>query len=169
MIAILEKLNERIGQACGWLVLVMALLGAVNAILRYLSGVLQKNLISNAYSEAQWYLFAAVFLLAAPYVLQQNKHVRVDVIYSKLSIRKQTVIDLFGTVLFLIPFCLFGIWASWDFVWLSWSAQEVSSDSGGLDRFPVKALIPIAFFLLLLQGFCTAIRKLAFLFTKKEA
>lgn len=168
MIVFFEKLNERIGQACGWLVLVMAVLGVVNAVLRYLSGVLQKNLISNAYTEAQWYLFAAVFLLAAPYVLQQNKHVRVDVIYSKLSLKTQTIIDLLGTIFFLLPFCVFGIWASWNFVLASWIAKEVSADSGGLDRFPVKALIPIAFFLLLLQGICTAVRKVEQLLRPKE-
>ena len=101
-----------------------------------------------------------MFLLAAPYVLQKNKHVRVDVLYGKLSPKGQSTIDLFGTIFFLIPFCVFGIWASWDFVWFSFSSQEVSPDSGGLDRFPVKALIPLAFALLLLQGICTAYRQI---------
>jgi TRAP-type mannitol/chloroaromatic compound transport system permease small subunit len=137
----------------------MTLLGALNATLRYLSGYLEKNLISNLYTEAQWYLFAAVFLLAAPYVLQQNKHVRVDVFYSRQSSVGQAWIDLLGTILFLIPFCIFGVWSSWDFVLQSWESQEVSSDAGGLERFPVKALIPISFILLFLQAICTFYRK----------
>ena len=146
----------------------MTILGAINAILRYLSGVLQQNLISNAYTEAQWYLFAAVFLLAAPYVLQKDKHVRVDVVYGKLSAKKKATIDFVGTMVFLIPFCIFGMWASWDFVWISWVSQEVSPDSGGLDRFPVKALIPLSFGLLLLQGICTAIRQGEKVFSQKD-
>ena len=149
---VIDKGNALLGRACCWLVLIMTLLGAMNAILRYVGFYLKKNLISNAYTEAQWYLFSAVFLLAAPYVLQQDKHVRVDVVYGSLIKRRQHWINLLGTVLFLLPFCAFGIWSSWDFVGLSWQQFEMSSDEGGLARFPVKTVIPIAFALLFLQG-----------------
>ena len=113
---IIEKANTVLGKACIWLALVMTLLGAMNAILRYLGVFLKQNLISNAYTEAQWYLFSAVFLLAAPYVLQQNRHVRVDVLYGNLSQKRKYIVDLIGTIVFLLPFCLFGVWASLEFV-----------------------------------------------------
>ena len=148
----IDRINALVGLACCWLILVMTLLGALNAILRYIGFYLKENLISNAYTEAQWYLFSAVFLLAAPYVLQQDKHVRVDVLYGKQTKNRQHIINLLGTVLFLLPFCVFGIWSSWDFVTISWQQLEMSSDEGGLARFPVKTLIPIAFGMLFLQG-----------------
>ena len=101
--------------------------------------------------EGQWYLFSAVFLLGAGYTLYKDKHVRVDVMYSRLSKSGQRRINLIGTLIFAIPFCVLGIWSSLEFVSNSWSILEQSPDAGGLPRYPVKTLIPLGFALLLVQ------------------
>ena len=129
----------------------MTVLGALNAILRYSSRFTGQVLSSNGLLEGQWYLFSAVFLLGAGYTLSQDKHVRVDVVYSQLSKVNQQRIDLVGVVVFAIPFCILGIWSSWEFVMNSWSILEQSPDAGGLARYPVKTLIPVGFGLLLWQ------------------
>ena len=130
----------------------MTFLGGCNAILRYIGRFVGKNLTSNAMLEAQWYLFSAVFLLGAGHVLLQEKHVRVDVFYERLSTKHKTYIDIGGTICFLIPLCIFGVWSSWDFVLESWSLLEVSPDAGGLPRYPVKTLVPLSFILLGIQS-----------------
>ena len=130
----------------------MVLLGAFNAVARYLGRYLGVQLSSNGFIEAQWYLFSLIFLLGAAYTLRRDAHVRVDVIYGKLSTRRRAWIDLIGTVLLLIPFCLFGLWSSWPSVRNSWAVREVSPDPGGLPRYPLKVFILVAFVLLLLQG-----------------
>ena len=130
----------------------MTIIGAMNAILRYSSKFSGVVLSSNAFLEAQWYLFSAVFLLGAGYTLHHNRHIRVDVLYGRMDKEKKRWVDLFGTLLFLIPFCCFGIWASWEFVMNSWDIFEVSPDAGGLPRYPVKSLIPIGFVFLLIQA-----------------
>ncbi len=126
----------------------MTFLGAFNAIFRYLGRFLGQNLTSNAFLEGQWYLFSTVFLLGAGHVLQNDRHVRVDVLYERLSKKHQIYIDIIGNFLFLIPFCIFGIWSSWEFVIESFSLLEMSPDAGGLPRYPIKALIPFSFLLL---------------------
>ena len=126
----------------------MTFLGGCNAVLRYIGRFLGKNLTSNAMLEAQWYLFSAIFLLGAGHVLTQERHVRVDVLYERFSQKYKTYIDIGGTVCFLIPLCLFGIWSSWDFALESWTLQEVSADAGGLIRYPVKTLVPLSFLFL---------------------
>ncbi len=158
----IDQFNESIGRFCGWLALFMTLLAAINTFLRYLGAAIGHNLISNAYTEMQWYLFSAIFLLAASRALKFDKHVRVDVIYGRLDDRKKNWIDLIGSLIFLLPFCAFAVWASWNFVLNSWS--EWSADAGGLPRFPVKVLIPLSFVLLGLQGLCEITKKVRFLF-----
>lgn len=140
-----------ISKVCSWTLFVMTVLGALNAILRYSSRFTGQVLSSNGLLEGQWYLFSAVFLLGAGYTLSQDKHVRVDVVYSQLSKVNQQRIDLVGVVVFAIPFCILGIWSSWEFVMNSWSILEQSPDAGGLARYPVKTLIPVGFGLLLWQ------------------
>ncbi|HKJ03054.1 MAG TPA: TRAP transporter small permease subunit, partial [Longimicrobiales bacterium] len=135
-----------------WLALFMVLLGAVNAILRYLTRYTGVSLASNAYTELQWYFFSLIFLLGAAYGLRHDVHVRVDVLYARLSRKTQAWIDIAGTVLFLIPFCVLMLWVSWPAVRNSWSIREVSPDPGGLPRYPIKAVILLCFVLLLLQG-----------------
>ena len=105
----------------------------------------------QCFLEGQWYLFSAVFLLGAGYTLYKDKHVRVDVMYSRLSKSGQRRINLIGTLIFAIPFCILGIWSSLEFVSNSWSIWEQSPDAGGLPRYPVKTLIPLGFALLLVQ------------------
>ena len=129
----------------------MTILGALNAVLRYSSKFTGQVWSSNAFLEGQWYLFSAVFLLGAGYTLYKDKHVRVDVMYSRLSKTGQRRINLIGTLIFAIPFCILGIWSSLEFVSNSWSIWEQSPDAGGLPRYPVKTLIPVGFTLLLFQ------------------
>jgi TRAP-type mannitol/chloroaromatic compound transport system permease small subunit len=138
-------------------------IGGFNALVRYVDRFTGLGLSSNTYIEAQWYLFAAVFLLAAAYTLRHDAHVRVDVFYGRLGRRERAWIDLAGTVLLLVPFCVLMIVVSWPFVADSWLRHEMSPDPGGLARYPIKSLIPLAFFLLLVQGLALLIRQIAIL------
>jgi TRAP-type mannitol/chloroaromatic compound transport system permease small subunit len=169
MLQWIDNLNERLGRITSWLVLLVVLLGAWNAVARYLTRFTDHQLSSNAYLEAQWYLFSAIFLLGAAYTLQRDEHVRVDVLHGALPVRARAAIDLAGTLLFLIPFCVFMIWASWFPVKNSWAILENSPDPGGLPRYPVKTLIPLAFVLLLLQGVAILKKKAALLRKKQQA
>ena len=155
--------NKRLGQLCAVLLLLMTIIGALNAVLRYIGKSMGQNLTSNAMIEIQWQLFSVSFLLGAAYVLREDKHVRVDVLYGKLTRKRKIWIDLIGSFVFLIPFCLFGIWSSWNYVSNSWALSEVSSAAGGLPLYPIKTLIPMSFFLLLLQGLFNALRAFLFL------
>ncbi len=154
----IDALNERIGRMVNWLVLGVSLVSAGNAIFRYAFG-----LGSNAWLELQWYLFAAIFLLGAGYTLRHNGHVRVDVFYSQFSPRTQAWVDLLGAALFLLPVMLLILWLSWDGFMLSWQSQEWSPDEGGLIRWPVRLLLPLGAFLLILQGLSEMIKRAAFL------
>lgn len=157
--AAVDGLNERIGAAIRWLALFMVLLGAFNAIARYLTKYTGVSLASNAYTELQWYAFSLIFLLGAAYGLRHDVHVRVDVLFARLSKKAQAWIDLAGTVLFLIPFCVLMLWVSWPAVRNSWSIREGSPDPGGLPRYPIKAVILVCFVLLLLQGLSHIIKQ----------
>lgn len=148
----IDRAHEWLGHAVAWLTLLMVLVGAGNAILRYLGRFAGRNLSSNALVEGQWYLFSVVFLLAASWTLASGRHVRVDVVYGRLGPRARTWIDLLGGVLFLLPFCVFAVTVSWPSAASSFAVREVSPDPGGLPRWPIRALIPIAFVLLALQG-----------------
>lgn len=154
---LIDRFSGLIGQAASWVCLLMVLLGAFNATSRYLGKFTGQNLNSTALTEAQWYMFSVMFLLGGAWALQQDAHVRVDVLYGRLSPRGQGIINLAGTLLFLLPFCIFGVWASWDYVGNSFAQQEVSPDPGGLPRYPIKALIPAAFVLLALQAVSQAV------------
>ena len=138
-------------------------IGAFNAIARYLDKYTGLGLSSNTWLELQWYLFSIVFLLGAAYTLREDAHVRVDVIYGMLSKRGKAWIDLLGTLLFLGPFCLLVLYMSWDFVINSWATWEQSSDPGGLARYPIKTMIPLALLLVLVQGGSVMIRAVAVL------
>jgi TRAP-type mannitol/chloroaromatic compound transport system permease small subunit len=153
-----DACNERIGRALAWLVLAAVLVSAGNAAIRYALG-----LSSNAWLEIQWYLFAGIFLLGAGYTLKRNEHVRVDVVATRLSSRQQAWIDIAGGVLFLMPVALVILYFSWPMFVQSYLGQEMSSDAGGLLRWPVKLLIPAGFALLVLQGLSEIIKRAAFL------
>jgi len=156
--AAIDGLNQRLGALLRWLALLMVFMGAYNAVARYLTRYAGVPLSSNALNEAQWYLFSLIFLLGAAYGLKVDAHVRVDVLYGRLSTRARGWIDLLGTVLFLVPFCLLMLWVSVPTVRNSWTIREVSPDPGGLPRWPIKAVILVAFALLLLQGFSHALK-----------
>ena len=159
----IDALNRFIGRGMAWATLVMVLIGAFNALARTVERQLGLELSSNAYLEAQWYLFSLVFLLGAPYALRANAHVRVDVLYGQHPARWKAWTDLLGSLLFLVPFCLFAIWISWDFVANSLEVLERSPDPGGLPRWPLKLVVPVAFGLLGLQGLSEATKRAAFL------
>ena len=156
----IDRFNERLGKGLAWLTLAMVLLGALNAIFRYLDRFTGWGLSSNTWLELQWYLFAVLFLLGAAYTLKHDAHVRVDVVFSRLSARSRALINLGGVVLFLIPFCVMMLWASWPAIMNSWQVMEVSPDPGGLPRYPIKTMVPLAFILLILQGLSMAVRQL---------
>jgi TRAP-type mannitol/chloroaromatic compound transport system permease small subunit len=154
----IDALNARVGQAVRWLVLVAVVISAGNALVRYAF-----DYSSNAWLEAQWYLFAAVFLLCAGYTLLRNEHVRIDIITSRFSPRTQAGIELFGTLVFLMPMALLILYHAWPMLVTSIQQNEQSSDAGGLLRWPAKALIPLGFLLLVLQGISEAIKRIAVL------
>jgi TRAP-type mannitol/chloroaromatic compound transport system permease small subunit len=148
----IDRLTAGLGRATAWLVLLMVLLGAFNAMARYAGRHLGVHLSSNAYIELQWYLFSIVFLLGAAFVLREDAHVRVDVLYGRLGARAQSIINIVGTLLLLVPFSAFVLWVSSPVVRASWRTRELSPDPGGLPRYPLKALILVSFALLLLQA-----------------
>lgn len=159
----IDAVNEALGKLAAWMVLLLVCVGVYNTLGRYIGRYLHVNLSSNGLLELQWYLFSFIFLLAAAYTLRHNAHVRVDVIYSRVSDRTRSWINLIGILIFLFPFCLFILYFSWPAVEASWAIRETSPDPGGLPRYPVKLLIPIGFLSLLLQGFSEAIKEGAFL------
>lgn len=148
----IDQFNERVGKVVYWLTLIMVMIGAYNAIARYFDRYTGWGLSANTYIELQWYLFSLVFLLGAAYTLKRDSHVRVDVLYGRLSNRNKAWVNLLGTVLFLFPFCILMIIVSWSSVQNSWAVMEMSPDPGGLPRYPIKTMIPVAFILLILQG-----------------
>jgi TRAP-type mannitol/chloroaromatic compound transport system permease small subunit len=154
----IDALNERVGHLVYWLILAAVLVSAGNAVMRYLF-----DLSSNGWLELQWYLFSAVFLLAAGYTLRHNGHVRIDVIIAHLSPRGRAWIDLIGGILFLLPMAIVIMVLSWPIFVDSFVHHEYSSDAGGLLRWPVKLLMPFGFLLLTLQGVSEIIKRIAFL------
>jgi TRAP-type mannitol/chloroaromatic compound transport system permease small subunit len=156
--ASIDGLNRRVGHSVSWLVLVMVLVSAVNALTRY-----GFQLSSNAWLELQWYLFGAVFLLAAGFTLQQDAHIRIDVLSSRYSPRAKAWLDILGTLLFLLPLSVFMVALSWPMFVHAWMGNEVSSSAGGLARWPVRLMVPAGFLLLSLQGLSQMIKAAAFL------
>jgi len=154
----IDTLNDRIGAGIRWLVLVMVVVAAGNAVVRYFSRGAGLSLNLTPAAEAQWYLFSAIFLLGAAYALRHGVHVRVDVLYERLAPRTRAWIDLVGTVVFLIPFAVLMLWVSYPAVRASWQIRETSPDPGGLPRYPIKALILVSFSLLLLQALSEVVK-----------
>ena len=116
---------------------------------------------SNAWLEVQWYMFAAMVLLGAPYTLKLNEHVRVDLIYGMVSERTRIWIDIVGGFLFLLPICVILIYFTWPWFLDSWRIHETSSNAGGLIRWPVKLILPVGFSLMALQGVSEIIKRIA--------
>jgi TRAP-type mannitol/chloroaromatic compound transport system permease small subunit len=154
----IDTLNEWIGRSAAWLGLLAVLVCAFTAMARY-----ALNIGSNAWLEIQWYFNAAVFLLIAAWALKRNDHVRIDVIFGRLSPRTQAWIDLLGALFMLLPATIIIAWYSWPSLVNSIHVNEYSSDPGGLIRWPVRVLIPVAFTLIALQGISEIIKRVAFL------
>jgi TRAP-type mannitol/chloroaromatic compound transport system permease small subunit len=159
----IDRLNDGLFAAIRWLTLVMILVGAANALLRYATKFTGVPLASNAWLDAQWYMFSLIFLLGAAAGLRQEMHVRVDVLYERLTERGKAWIDLVGTLLFLLPFCAMMLVVSWPAIANSWSVREGPADPGGLARWPIKTVILACFVLLFLQGIAQVIHKVALL------
>jgi TRAP-type mannitol/chloroaromatic compound transport system permease small subunit len=154
----IDALNERLSWIADWLVFLSCLISAGNAFSRYAFSI-----SSNAWLEIQWYMFGTLVMLGASYTLRRNEHVRVDIVYSNLSTRRQIGIDIFGGVLFLLPATLILTYLSWPVFYNSWVEGEISGNAGGLIRWPIKIFLPLGFALLSLQGISELIKRIAML------
>lgn len=151
-VGLADRLNERIGVVVSWLTTVLVAVVCYDVFTRYL---LKSSLV--AVQELQWHLFSVIFLIGAAYTLKHGKHVRVDVFYNRFSVKTRAWVDLLGSLIFLLPFCLVAIWCSHTFVINAFTIGEGSPDPGGLPaRFILKAAIPVGFLLLALQGLALA-------------
>ncbi len=151
-------MTDRIGHAVYWLVLAAVLISAANATVRKAF-----NYSSNSFLEIQWYLFSAIFLLLAGYTLMNNEHVRIDIVTGRLSPRTRAGIDIFGTLLFLLPMSILIMWLSWPVFVDAYQRNEVSTNAGGLIIWPARLLVPVGFFLLIVQALSELIKRIAFL------
>lgn len=153
---LIDSVNTMIGRAAGWLILVSILVSVGNALSRKFLSI-----GSNAWLEAQWYLFGAAFLLAAAYTLKQNEHIRIDIVYSIWPRASQHWIDLLGHIFFLMPFTLLMVFYLLPYVWISFKSGELSPNPGGLIIWPAKLLLLLGFLLLACQGVSEIIKKIA--------
>jgi TRAP-type mannitol/chloroaromatic compound transport system permease small subunit len=152
----IDLLNQKLGDICNFLILAACVVSAANAMIRYAFGY-----SSNAWLETQWYMFAIVIMFGASYTFKKNEHVRVEIIYLMLSERAQLWLDMIGTLCFLIPACLLLAYLSWPFFHQAYAVGEISSNAGGLVRWPIKFVIPAGFVLLALQGVSEVIKRIA--------
>src|SRR5882762_2746095 len=152
----IDQLNEKIGYVCNWLVLAACIVSAGNAMIRYAFGY-----SSNGWLELQWYMFAIVIMFGASYTFKRNEHVRVEILYLMLSERGQLWLDMIGTLFFLIPACLLLSYLPWPFFLQAYEVGEISSNAGGLVRWPIKAVVPVGFVFLALQGVSEVIKRIA--------
>ena len=155
---LIDALTERIGKAVLGLVLIVVLVSAANAIMRYTI-----HYSSNAFLEIQWYLFGVIFLFSSGYTLLRNEHVRIDLISSKFSKRGQVWIDIFGILFFLMPMAVVIMLLSWPVFMHAFESQEMSNSAGGLIVWPARLMIPVGFFLLILQAISELIKRVGFL------
>jgi TRAP-type mannitol/chloroaromatic compound transport system permease small subunit len=155
---LIDTVNEWIGKLTMWLVLAAVIISAGNASLRKAF-----NIGSNASLEIQWYLFAAVFMLGVGYVMLRNAHVRIDFISSKLSKRTNAIIDAIGIVIFTIPLSIIMINLGWPVFMRAFETGEMSQNAGGLIRWPMWALLPLGFSILLAQASSELIKRVAFI------
>jgi TRAP-type mannitol/chloroaromatic compound transport system permease small subunit len=154
----IDALNEQVGKLSYWLILAAVLISTGNAIVRYTI-----NTSSNAWLEIQWYLFSFVFLFCAGYTLLHNQHVRIDVITGRFSGRVRAWIDILGTLFFLLPMAIAIMWLSWPVFLDAYRSNEVSTNAGGLMVWPGRLMLPVGFFLLVLQGISELVKRVAFL------
>lgn len=155
---LIDRVNDWVGRAVAWLVLAAVLISAANASVRK-----ALSISSNAFLEIQWYLFAGVFLLGAGYTLLRQEHVKIDVVLGRFSRRTQVKVEIFGMLVFLLPFVVVVVELVWPLVVKAYLTGEMSSNAGGLIRWPVFALVPAGFALLGLQALSEAIKRFGFL------
>ena len=155
---LIDGMTERVGKAATWLVLLVVLISAGNALMRYTI-----NYSSNSLLEIQWYLFGMIFLCCAGFTLLRNEHVRIDLISAKFSKRGQTWIDIFGIIFFLMPMAFAIMILSWPVFINALQSSEMSNSSGGLIVWPARLMIPAGFLLLILQGCSELIKRIGFL------
>jgi TRAP-type mannitol/chloroaromatic compound transport system permease small subunit len=153
---LIDRVSGAVGRSAAWLIVAAAVISAGNAIVRKVFDWSQNSLL-----EIQWWLFAVVFLLAAPWTLAVNEHIRIDVVNSRLSKRTRNIIELVGHTLFLLPIAALVVYTSSIFFWTSFNQSEQSANAGGLTLWPIKALIPVAFVLLFAQGVSELIKRIA--------
>lgn len=161
---IIDNLSEWCGKISYGLVLLMILLGVWNVIGRYIGKIIGENLSLNSLLELQWYVFDVIFFFGTAYALKNNNHVRVDVFYKNFSPKLKAIVNILGVILFLFPFCGVIIYFSWQYVLNSWQIWEISPDDGGLPRYPIKTMILLSPFLLILQGISEIIKNLTIFF-----
>lgn len=162
----IDGLTERVGGLANWIVIIVIVVGFYNVIARYLGRFVGVRLSSNVFIELQWYLFSLIFFFGFAYILKHGVNVRVDFLYTNWSEKQKAWVDFLGTLLFLIPLCLIGIYVTYNPVMTSWGRLpngnwgiwEVSPDPEGLPRAPIKTMIIVAFALLLLQSLAQAIK-----------
>jgi TRAP-type mannitol/chloroaromatic compound transport system permease small subunit len=152
----IDRLSEIVGKSVMWLILAAIIISAINAVIRKVF-----NSSSNAWLEAQWYLFGAAFLLASAYTLKQNEHIRIDIVYGMFSRRRQHWIDLLGHMFFLLPFVVLMSWMLVPYAWQAWKIGQISTNSGGLVIWPARALLAAGFLLLIAQAISEIIKKIA--------
>ncbi len=155
---VIDAINERAGRALAWLILAAVIISTVNAVIRKAF-----NVSSNAWLEAQWYLFGAVFLGCAAYTFLKNEHIRIDIVSSKMSQNYRNIVEVIGHVFFLIPLCLMMIYYGFPFFYSSFRIGEISTNAGGLIQWPAKLMIPVGFSMLLAQAISELIKRLAFM------
>ena len=160
----IDALTERVGRGISWLALLLVLVVVYDVFTRY---VLSSS--SVAVQELEWHIFSLLFLLAASYTLKHNKHVRVDIFYVRLSERQRALVNILGGILFLLPFTMVVMFASWSFVSNSFLVLESSPDPGGLPyRYILKAAIPFGFLLFLVQGIAEIFRSILIMADKPD-
>ena len=179
---IIDELSRRVGLIAIWLVLFSALVSAFNAVVRYSIGgmiwlersygggvfggvVSLYTQYSNVLSESVWYMFGGMVMLGGAWTLKLNEHVRVDLLYGAISERARTWIDLLGGLFFLLPLCILLIYFTWPWFMQAWTQNIMSNASGGLPRWPVRLMLPVGFFVLMLQGIAEIIKCIAALTT----
>jgi TRAP-type mannitol/chloroaromatic compound transport system permease small subunit len=154
----IDAFNERVGRTLAWLILAAVIISTVNALIRKIF-----NISSNAWLEAQWYLFGAVFLGCAAYTLLKNEHIRIDIVSSKMSQRYRNTIELIGHICFVMPLCIMMIYYGFPFFYGSFRIGEMSTNAGGLIQWPAKLMIPLGFCMLFAQAISETIKRLAFM------
>lgn len=160
----IDSLTDSAAAAAKWAVLLSCLISASNAAVRYAF-----DYSSNGFLEIQWYLFAACVMLGAAQVLRVNEHVRVDLFYSRLNGKGQAILDLAGMLLFLLPVMVIMIYFSWPLFYKMLVTGEMSSNAGGLIRWPAMLMLPLGFTLVLLQGVSEVIKRVAWLNHRLDA